>query len=514
MLKLVIVDDDKIARKGLKQFIEWDMLGYKVVRTLPSAEEALEYLKENSVDVVLTDIVMDEKNGIDLVREASGTNEKLKFILLSGHGEFHYAKEAMKLGVFDYLTKPVNFDELHTTFLKLKDAIQQEKLNILNNEKYRSARIGQLFNNLVSNGYGTQTVETEEMTFLFQNKAYRIFRVYINPLSETQFGKDVLEEDFYSLLRGYPNSYLFNNRLSEYALFVSEEYVLDVFSKMNLLIEKAKKEYNLSLSVGIGKEYSSISSVAHSYREAGEALAYRYFLKDNSIIDYNMIENQKSNVHMPVEFKEKIVSYIMNEDIEGLKSYMKGLIDINFSVISEDMSIFHSICLEGIRIIKEFLESRSPFDLFATKDEVHFMYKIMNKKSLEELVSYMNAFIDELYDSLRRMKNHSNNILVDNVRNYIDDHYGEALSLQTLGDEVYVHPTYLSTLFKQKTGENVLQYITKVRIEKAKVLLRDLSLRVYDVSNMVGYESPKHFTKVFKAFTGITPTEFRNHSTD
>lgn len=251
MFKLLIVDDEKVVAEGLAQYIDWERAGFEVAGIAYGADEALKFLQKEPVDILLTDIIMGEKNGIELMEEAMEKNHAMKGVILSGHEEFGFAKSAIKLGVYDYLVKPVDFEELETVFEKIAVRMKKER-------------------GLV-------------------------------PETDTLVG------------------------------------------------------------------------------------------------DKNGLQQENS---------------------------------------------------EGI--------------------------------------------------------------IINTVKEYISSHYGEALNLNMLAEMVYVHPTYLSILFKKKTGCNFKDYVAQIRIREAMRLLLDLSLRITDVSCQIGYDSPKHFSKVFKEVSGMTPKDFRN----
>lgn len=127
MYTLIIVDDDELIRKGLEKVIQWEQMGFFVKRTFRSAVEALEYLKDNPVDVILTDIRMPQMSGLELIQEAKGYQEQVKAVIISGYGEFELAKQALVLKVEDYLLKPLGQEEVEAVFLKLKRGLDQER---------------------------------------------------------------------------------------------------------------------------------------------------------------------------------------------------------------------------------------------------------------------------------------------------------------------------------------------------------------------------------------------------
>lgn len=423
MFNILIVDDNQIVLDGLVKFIDWNELGYKVAGVATSAADAMKIIETEYVDVILSDIVMPGKTGFDLIKEAQQINPIIKSVILSSFGEFKYAQEAMRMGAYDYLVKPVNFDELKKIFNSLKTILENEILEKQKLGEYRSITHTQFMNNIV-NKYFNNIEEIREKAFkiglqLYDND-FCLIRIYIdeNPTAD----QNVEEKDFAQILgniklkiqiflENYGKAYLFNYKSLEIGVLFypnteNEEKLENILDKLDgaLKIFQSSKVF-----LGISCIYHDILDVSQSFEEAGKALEYRYIKKGHTLL------------------------------------YFK-----HFSELIKDEPVIHC-------------NQEKPMGM-----------------------------------------------AIENVIRYINEHYNENITLQRLSEIAYVHPIYLSKLFKNKSGENFIDYLMKVRVENAKKLLSNLSYHIYDVGQMVGYESPKHFSKVFKEITGITPKDYRN----
>jgi len=422
MFNVLIVDDNQIVLDGLVKFVDWTELGYKVVGVAISPTEAIKIIESEYVDVILSDIVMPGKTGFDLIKEAQQINPIIKTVILSSFGEFNYAQEAMRLGAYDYLVKPVNFEELRAVFISLKSVLENEILEKQNQRDYRDITHAQFLNNLV-NGSFHNIEEVNEKAFKIGIEIPEgdlcIVRLLMN--GDLEAVHNVREKDYTQILKNialktmdflnvYGKVYIFNNTLFEMGVLFYPEAVDELENLLDKLAEYLNLGQSQKVFLGIGCMYNNIIDAEKSFVEAGKALDQPHDKDEKSLLYF------------------KQLSKVVKED------------SVTPNIAEKQMGMS-----------------------------------------------------------------------IGNVIKYINVHYNEDVTLQRLSEIAYVHPIYLSKLFKEKSGENFVDYLKKVRVEHAKVLLDDLSYHIYDVCQMVGYESPKHFSKVFKEITGTTPKEYRNN---
>ncbi len=420
MFNLLIVDDCQIVLDGLTKFVDWTELGYRVIGVALSVDEAMKIVENEYVDVILSDIVMPDKTGLELIKEAQQINPIIKTIILSSFGEFKYAQEAIRLGAYDYMEKPVNFQELNKTFTTLKVILENETVERQRLGDFRSIMYAQIMNNLV-NGffYNIETINEKALSIGLDlhNGDFCIIRVVIN--ADLEMVQNVSGIDYIEVLKNlsnkieyylssYGKAFMFNSNLFEIGVLFYPNALEDLNDVLSKLAESIKNYKSQITYTGVGSIYSNVVDAAKSFEEAGKALEYRHTRKENNLFYFE--QHEETLVDTTLIPKDKQVGMAMK--------YILG---------------------------------------------------------------------------------------------YINEHYNEKITLEMLSKIVYIHPIYLSKMFKSKMDENFIDYLTKVRIERAKIFLSDLSYRIYDVCQMVGYESPKHFSKVFKEKTGITPNDYRNN---
>lgn len=386
---LIIVDDEDTALYGLSEYVNWEEMGYEVSGTAHTIEEAIELVKKKPVDVVLTDIQLEDESGLDLVRCLSTEYPHIRSVILSGHEEFEYAQQAIRHGAFDFLTKPVQFDALRYTFAQLRKQLQRDSQNVFMKIEYAELKRDRFFNNLAKNPHSSfdsraaceLEIATTGLLYLARFHLKNIGMDIAGIERDKRRLRIAIEEE----LNSYVKYEIFSNSINEYALlfYNCQE------SEIKAALAKIREPLQLRINIGVSREFHSLSDLSSAYLEAGKALDYCLPQKDNSIIFY-----------------------------------------------ADD--------------------------------------------------------------------------IIQSIKSFIREHYVDNISLQTLANQFFLHPNYLSQLFTKKTGQNYIDYLTKVRIEKAQELLLDAKLHICDISQMVGYESPKYFSKVFKEITGYTPKEYRN----
>lgn len=504
---LIIVDDEEAALRGLAEYINWDAIGYALSGTAHTIGEAMDLIEHEPVDVVLTDIQLEDESGLDLVGRLSKEYPRIRCVILSGHGEFEYARQAIRYGTFDFLTKPVQFDALRRTFTQLAQRLQQDSQDIGMKKEYTELKRARFFNNLakevhtsfdpaVALDLGIQTTGSLSLVrFRFETAGPRTVRLEgakhkLRAAMEEQFDPAAHYE-------------MFNNALNEYAVLFYNCSETAIESMLTQL----EKAFPLPVSIGVSRVFHSLADLSPAYFEAGKALDYCLLRKNSSIVFYAAIQDvlYKRNI-ISDELALELNKAFAQKDIHELLTITQREMD-RLNRGRDSINYLYSFCVELQLLADHFLRSYLPG--YTGQDIAEATRQIVLRDSAEALCEYNRAYILSLEKSIQQATPYVSDT-VQSIQRYIQEHYAEDISLQALANQFFLHPNYLSQLFTEKTGRNFIDYLTQVRMEKAQGLLRDTGLRVYDISQMVGYESPKYFSKVFKEVTGCTPKEYRD----
>lgn len=509
MFKLIIVDDEDMALRGLAEYVDWQALGYELTGTAHTIGQALELVERQPVDVVLTDIQLEDESGLDLVGRLSRTHPAIRSVILSGHGEFEYARQALRYGAFDFLTKPVQFDALRRTFSHLAEQLQQDGRAAGIQKEYFELKRARFFNNLAKEKQPVFDPAVAQELGIQPEGELLLARVR---LDDAGLRGAVLEGAKQKLLCAMVECFApplryeaFNNTLNEYAVlfYGCGETAADG------LLNALSRAFSAQLSIGVSRPFESLSALSTAYFEAGKAMDYRLLRQSGSVVFYSTIQDSlyKKNV-LSEQLEAELNSALTQKDVEALWAAAdREMTAIGQS--SDSLNYLYSFCIELHLLVDRFL--RNYLAGYPGGDLTGSIRQILLRDSPGALRAYVRQYVF----SLREVVDQASPYVSDTVQSmqaYIHEHYAEDVTLQTLANQFFLHPNYLSKLFTEKTGQNFIEYLTQVRFENAKKLLRETSLKIYDVSQMVGYESPKYFSRVFKELSGLTPKEYREQN--
>jgi YesN/AraC family two-component response regulator len=521
MYNLIIVDDKKSIREGLKKFINWNELGFRIVGDFPSAPEAIAFIEAECVDVLLTDIVMPDVSGLQLINELRLINPDIKVVILSAYEKFDYAREAMRLGVFCYLTKPVNIEKIKAEFTNLKNVLEQDRIM-----RFQKSEVGvfareQFFNNLANHYFTSETSvkkKSEELGLTLIGKNYCLLKIM---MSDTLCSNEILDENSYQLLKNMISLHIdeYLNRIGTCYVFSSSHQDLTVLvipcnwdnlkNNIETLWEDISDNFNIHVFMGISSRYCNILDAHKAFQEAGKVLEYRIIKKHNPVLIYDELSDFfKGKAFITSEVEKSILDNISSHNLISLKE-----LTTNILYSAHCGSSLYEVAIEMILVINKYLSSNVGNMKFFEQNDYISIKSLLQKENYEEVKDFMSHYLEECFHLIQSNMEQSSGLITEKAKKYIKEHYNEEITLNKLSEVVYVNPVYLSRLFKAKTGENFMDYLTRIRIEHAKLLLADLSLRIYDISELVGYKSRKHFGKVFRDMTDLTPKEYRNKIT-
>lgn len=506
MYKVFIVDDEPFIVEGLYDIVDWPLFGLEIVGHAENGRQALEALKTTPADVLITDISMPIMDGLSLISEVRKLHEDMKVIILSGFNEFDYLKEGMRLGIENYLLKPINVEELEST---LRNTVQ--KLDrIQPKEQYDDYDIQILKDNTLYRWLNGQIAEAEfaeragllDLKLRAANFGVCVLRTKasLSVLFERVTGFLETRDEQVTLCRDVDGD------LVLIASFSGEEDGRKVFIH---LVEDLSMELSVmsrQVHIGVGRIEPVSEEASLSYKEAKRALEYYIVYPERLFIEYRQLAPGQalsfSSGHSLswAEYSKLILSGDTDElkknirdDFEQLKQ-REGVRPDDLQSAAMELVIRFKMELQEIKLIEE---------------AVHFkqaLSQIQSSQSFDGLVEILQEVADITVNSLMR---DAKSPVVHQVLNYIHGHFAEELSLKTLGAYYHIHPVYLGQLFLKETGGTFAEYINKYRIEKAKELLKMTNHKVHEIARNVGYWETGYFYKQFRKYVGISPTDFK-----
>lgn len=521
MYKVILVDDERVILEGLRHIIKWEEHGLEIVAEALNGVQALEILENTPANILLTDIRMPEMDGLELIRRIKQKGLDIKFVILSGYNDFCYVKEGAKLGIENYILKPINEDELSLTLLNIVEKIELE----LHKKIKTKADDGILRDNIlyrwISNQININDLE-ERASLLDINLSYNTYIVCLVRVVQPQgisLGQDTgllrfaVQNICKETIGSYGNGITFNDHNGEIVLLfsgstadVDKEKVCEILVSC---ISNIKTFLKTEVFISVGSSESSSTSVYKSYENAKSLMEYSLIFPPGTLFDYEKIKKNIEDQQIAFEvdfgkFKNLIISKDLEltcdfiDDIYTRLTHKSGVTPAFLQNISTEF--LFNICniARDLKIDTNTLINYSD-NLFSS---IFIMDKSMDISNwLKELATKIILDLKQVDENL--------NPLVRRVLNYIDLNYFKDISLKTLSSLFSVNSAYLGQLFKNDVGEMFSLYLNKVRIEKAKELLNKTDLNAKEVSIKVGYSNENHFYNTFRKLTGKYPTEYK-----
>jgi|GEM_PF-319126 len=519
--KVLLVDDEEIVCQGLTRFVNWEELGYEVTAMANSAAQALVYMESAPVDLVISDIRMPVQDGLRLIEIIQSEYPVVRTIMLSGYGEFKYARQAMRFGASDFLTKPVNFGELKKLLGSMKKELDEERRENRSRQHLRQSHLNQVLTNLAK-GYAYSDLEEQaELAGLPLDQEYRLIRIQCQRLGNEQTDPTAAKEWMNRLAseaaNGLGQVWIFNNERYEISCVwmpAAQEgrRMTDRYLKA---LSDSLERHHLEGVMGISAHRQRWADLKEAYLEAGRALQYALLHDDRKIVHYREVDQV---LQTDYRIDEKLAAEIMDLlAAAGQWGRVQALIRSTMDMMIQDQYNLQEIQAFNIQIlflVSQHLHSINSFKNSPNADQLLFkaIRDLLHTVDVAVMKDMIEDYLDRIKQELSAEDPSAKPVhLIDRIQRHIDEHYAEDVSLTTLSNVFYIHPIYLSRLFKEKTGMNFLDYVTEVRIARAKEMLRDPAFKVYEIGQMVGYDSPRYFSKLFKSLTGMTPREYKEN---
>lgn len=529
---VILVDDEEEVRQAIINKLDWEAIGFQVIGAADNGEDALELAERLRPDVVMTDIKMPFMDGLTLSNKLKQISKDIKIIVFSGFDEFEYAQEAIKLEVEEYILKPINAAKLKAVFDRIKEKLDNEinrKRDIDQLRKYyleslpvmkEQFLIGLLEGRLsrqriaqLMSSYGLNLNYPYYMTGIVNiDKSTK--KVKADILEAEGFVtvslKQIVDENLSSCCEFFSCIYL--ESVVVIALLTDLKQSNDFIHTMDQICKSAFRILENNTSAGIGFICGDLMDLSRSYQSAQNAIDYRILFEPNQVIYIQDVETQVNDGNIwDSSYTENILREIKLGEVEHLEKAIQELIGYNKKT-SISFQLFQISLME---MVTEIYKLGRTYQIDMDKVfgmDFNFNDKIYQFKSSEALKQWLIDICMKVRGSIRRERIDSAKLLIEKAVEYIDKHYQNSeLSVDTLCNYLNVSATYFSTLFKRETGMSFVNYLTKIRLDKALQLLNTTDEKTYNISTMVGYMEPNYFSYVFKKQYGVSPSNYRKN---
>lgn len=511
--KVLIVDDDQNFRYAMRKIVQWEKYGFTIAADAVNGRQALEILEQESIDLVMTDMSMPQMNGVELIKEAKKRFPHILFIALSAYDDFEFVKESLKCGAQDYILK-YELEEEYTTGVVLE---AKKKLE----ERKRTKEHRQFISNKENffiEGFLKNLVKGEEYTCEQLKVCLEMLDIAAKPQlcviiveSETDISEEVLEE-----IKQLKDGHFAACRVNQESLFFLYDFgslctSMKIHEEKEKLLTEMIAKFKLwghsEITAGVSALCYKMDGIRNAYLQAESAVKNRMYLGRNQIYYYNDRDRRKQKAEVKVDyemFKKVVIASDRHELLKTLEEFEQEVMKIRpsedtLNKILED--IYISVCSLSLKTGSRQMMDAKELEIF--RKETAMKNTLGEKGSI--LRKYLLSLMEELGGDGRTYSKD-----ISKAVTYIKEHYKEDTNLADIAQHIGLSENYLSNLFKKETGENIIRYINKYRIERSKELILDTNLKVYEIGEMVGYRNTTYFSTMFKKITDMTIQEFKN----
>lgn len=545
MLKIFLAEDEVIVRETIKRMIPWENLGFELVGEAADGEMALPLLLRQKPDLLITDIKMPFMDGLTLAKVAKKEIPGLKVVILSGYDDFNYAKQAINIGVEDYLLKPITKNALIERLTEIRSRYEHEKTQKEYYEKfhremqaYEKNRSRDFFEALVSGSMDMMEIyrRSEKLGLDIVAEAYNVLIFTMNceeDFSGQREGYSEWEAESLELLEEFfsenTSAMLFRCNIFSYGVLIKGqketigENTRSCVSEIQRILDR--KEQKRQWFVAAGEPVERLSQIQKSYYSASRAFSQRYLYDENILYYDEMASMEKKNV------TEDDSTYLQKVDVNALnpailqKFLSNGLLEETENFVKDYFYAIGQEPLESL-VFRNYVTLNVRFSVMSFLKEIGCDTRTLEQedtedvlsessKSLENAIAYAEKIISQAIALRDQNSGNKNRSILKTAVDFIDSHYTEEdMSLNKAANAANVSANHFSALFSQNMGQTFIEYLTNLRMNKAKEYLRCTSMRSSEIAGEIGYKDAHYFSYLFKKTQGMTPSDYRKARED
>lgn len=482
MKTLLIVEDEKMIRLGIKNMIQKSGVPIEIIIECNNGETAWEILQEQQVDVMFTDIRMPKMDGIELVQKMQELDSKPLTVVISGYDDFSYAVEMLRMGVREYILKPVDREQIVAIMHKLEDEVQKHNEEIQKKYQMSLQQLRYLC---------TEPHMDEKEKELLQN----------------QYRSQFFEEEYVVCCC--------NCDIEEEESSSASIYLGTVGGHQIYIVESKNAEFLLKnelshLYIGMSKPVIGIEHLQEAYRQAG-IMRKLAFATGKQVLEYDGIAMLDEDVYLSETQQQQLDAAVRMLGTDRIADVVKLITD-TVKKMGDSLFLIESFEKQIQYFIRQAAKSYEQV-LKVQEDDILelqniYQYQTMQDyiETLKEWVIKFNELISEEFDDYKNKQK------IQQAVSFIHENFQKDLNMAVVSNHISMNYSLFSFSFKQYTGKNFVTYLKELRIQEAKRLLEETDMRVIEISQAVGYENEKHFMKTFKAICGVSPTEYRKNA--
>ena len=535
-IKVFLVEDEMVIRRGIKNSIDWEKEGYIFCGEASDGELAYPMIIKEKPDILITDIRMPFMDGLELCKLVKKELPNIKILILSGYDEFDYAKEAIRLGVTEYLLKPISSGKLLEALNGVSESIRREKEDKdlvrkymeemrENTEHEKQKFFEQMIAGNLSMADALETGKKYEMNLSAGMYNLLLFRFTLG--EENRKSGELLGEAEYAiekLTERLEYVFEFQRGVEGWAFLLmadNEEQMSERVKELSKDLEEIMKNYSTSAYFGgIGQPVARLRELEESFREAERALAARFTMELNRIIsveDIRMAQNVDTLDDIEItSFGEIEKTRTMLEKFlnNGAEDEIDEFVDVYINELPEEnlksVLMRQYIIMDAYIVMMSFCEKIEGIEgeMQAQSEELKNSMKTI--QTLEEIKNYIRMLLKKIIGVRDTISGRRYSDIIEIAKDQIRKTYmSDEISLNTIAAEVGMSPSYFSSIFSKEMGKTFVEYLTEIRMDRAKELLMCSSMKTSEIGYEVGYKDPHYFSYIFKKTQNCTLKEFR-----
>lgn len=511
MYKLVIVEDEDNIRRSLECFVPWEKMGFQVVGTFSDGVDALTYLQEHTCDAVLTDILMSKMSGLEMIRHLQTIQPQLKVVILSGHGDFAYAQQAITYKVTHYLVKPVDEDELISVFKGIKEQLDEctaEQDAASSETKDLKLMLQKSFFRDLLSGRVASEKELDVYIKLLNLNLQRDCQLLAFDLMARQ-QESIGEEPHTSVEESLTQFARTKTDCSCFFFEEREDRWRVIFTVLpGKEADSLQKCYSQSMHELVAllnstqtREFSC--RLTHSVTQIKELLGGTEIIEGTESVE--QLQQVDEQLCQSIVSDYKLL--ILELDLGSKDTLIHILNTIVFNLRNSSAADVQFI-LKNLYSVIELNYKKRKINVWDITDGKFNFNHLYRSQDLDRIADYLKEDFCALCNALKVRRPVTDHSVVGHLVQYLDEHLDEDIAHDMLAAKYRMHPGYLSRLFKQEMGETMSEYLLRIKIERAAKLLKSGQYKVGEITGMVGYSATSYFSIMFKKYTGYSPREY------
>lgn len=535
MIRVIVADDEHKVCQLICQLIDWDGLGMELVGTASNGIEALQMIQEKKPDLVLTDIRMPGYDGMELLEKVRADNQEVEFIVISGYSQFKYAQTAIRYGVKDYILKPINKEMLNATLQKVRQRYleRQDRLESDRIQAERQRKDQEQLRNIfwLDASFGTIPDRMDSINrkyhFHFEPEQFRTFLIHadvkgVEDLNEPHAGNvlDLFHSKSMILIgerlrplciemEAFHNDCEINGILN-YSSIKEKEMKDALAALLSRLCVEMQVFHYMQFHISVSLPFRSFDGFNDAVLQAEYAMGQRLYDRGGTLLE---VIPEDREFDADKLYKPFSVAIRQSYDTQSMEKIRQAVVQLQEMAQRYDLN-----GVQMIRLVKEcyrvFLLSSFFHQDYQMDDqealETSFNKKVLLCGSVDTLFAFLCETCIRDLDKACTYINREKIRPISQAKQYIQEHYAAPLSLDEVSSAVGFSSSYFSTIFHKETGMTFLEYLTDIRMEEAKTLLRESRMTIELVCKTVGFHDTKRFSKTFRKATGLSPKEYRN----